>query len=177
MPNDFTVEFTPINFDKLARNYQGGREEVLGGLHRSLRRIGHLVTPQLREATPVGATHNLRNFTVFQIMGKAEDMYLEVRQAAQSPSGYYYGAAVRGGSRPHFPPVSALMPWVAVKFAVSGKEVRRIAWAIAVKISRVGTKPNPYHVRVLNANLGRIQTIVDEEAQSIVARLNDVPKV
>lgn len=51
-----------------------------------------------------------------------------------------YAMPVEGGARPHFPPVAALIPWVTRKLGLSGKEARSVAFLVARKISRVGTR-------------------------------------
>jgi hypothetical protein len=53
-----------------------------------------------------------------------------------------YSSPVNDGSRPHFPPYEALIPWVIKKFgATDEKTARSIAFLIARKIARVGTLP------------------------------------
>lgn len=41
------------------------------------------------------------------------------------------------------PPVQKLVQWVAVKLGLSGNEGRQVAWAIAKKIAREGTRKPP----------------------------------
>lgn len=45
------------------------------------------------------------------------------------------------GTKPHFPPVAALEDWVRQKLAVPENRVHGVAYAIARKIARHGTKP------------------------------------
>lgn len=66
----------------------------------------------------------------------------------------FYTAYVHEGTKPHFPPVQKIAQWVARKGVGSGKfaknksykelseskEIQRIAWAIAISISKKGTK-------------------------------------
>ena len=52
-----------------------------------------------------------------------------------------YAAPVETGTRPHFPPSSALIPWVVQKLGVKNeKQAASIAFAIARAISERGTK-------------------------------------
>jgi hypothetical protein len=45
------------------------------------------------------------------------------------------------GTRPHFPPVDALMDWVKVKLGISSPtEARRVAFLVARKIAARGTQ-------------------------------------
>lgn len=51
-----------------------------------------------------------------------------------------YALPVELGAKPHMPPVESLVQWARQKLGVSGKEAERAGWAIARKISRIGTK-------------------------------------
>lgn len=51
-----------------------------------------------------------------------------------------YAEAVEYGTKPHFPPISAIKFWVEGKLHLSGKEAKNVAWAIATKIADVGTE-------------------------------------
>lgn len=53
--------------------------------------------------------------------------------------GEKYGKYVEFGTRPHFPPVRPIERWAQTKLGKSG-----IGFQIARKISRVGTKAQPY---------------------------------
>ena len=59
---------------------------------------------------------------------------------------YYvgYATAIEYGSDPHLPPVEALEGWVGRKLHVPEDEVRRAAWAVAKKIEKEGTEPQPF---------------------------------
>lgn len=52
-----------------------------------------------------------------------------------------YAAPLEFGSRPHMPPVAAIEEWVMRKGYASGKDAKSMAWAIAKRISKKGTKP------------------------------------
>ncbi len=44
------------------------------------------------------------------------------------------------GTRPHMPPVAALVPWVRAVMGLREQEAKSVAFLIARKIARVGTK-------------------------------------
>ena len=165
------IVFRPEGFKEAASSLEGSRELILTRMNQMLRRVGQLLVPALKAKTPVGASHHLRNYTVFSIRGMAEDMIMEVRQSAQSDTGYFYGMAVIGGTRPHFPPYRKLIPWVQAVLGVTGKKATSVAFLVARKISEVGTQPNPYPTQVLNENIAAIQGIVDQEGVSLSAEL------
>jgi len=49
-----------------------------------------------------------------------------------------YALPMETGTKPIFPPVAALVPWVTRKFGVSGKEARSVAFLVARSIRRKG---------------------------------------
>ena len=51
-----------------------------------------------------------------------------------------YAEPVELGTRPHFPPVQSLEEWVKAKISQDPKEIPGIAFCVARKISRDGTK-------------------------------------
>lgn len=165
------------NFDELSRRFANSREHMLVAMNEGLREVGRLLTPKLKEKTPSGASKKLRNSTVFQVLGKSEDMRMEIRQSARSSKGFAYGAAVRTGTKPHFPPIDALVPWVRAKLSVAPERVRQVAFLVARKISRVGTKAQPYHIEVLEANISKVKGIMKQASVKFVVAVSDVPEV
>lgn len=166
------IDFTMTGDKEMARKFHRGREFMLGAALTAFRRIGRALVPELKSETPVGATSKLKRSTVFQIMGKAEDMRLEIRQSAFSPGGFAYGVAVRQGTKPHFPPVAALIPWVVKKLGIGdAKEARTVAFLIARRISKVGAKANAYHDRVFQSQVGMIRRVANEEMVNLAAKL------
>jgi hypothetical protein len=56
-----------------------------------------------------------------------------------------YAPYIEFGTKPHFPPVKAIRQWVWLKrkdFGLKDNEVDGVAFAIAKRISKVGTKEN-----------------------------------
>lgn len=167
------IEFRAEGFNEATQALQGARELVLLRMQQMLREIGEFMLPAVQARTPVGATHHLRNapYSHYRIQGRGEDMVLEIRQSASSPGGYFYGMAVVGGTRPHFPPYRKLIPWVNAVLGVQGKQAASVAFLVARKISRVGTEPNPYPEQALNENRQRIQDVVNEAGIELAAEL------
>lgn len=48
------------------------------------------------------------------------------------------------GSEPHMPPVKPLKGWSKRKLRKTGKEINSVAWAVAMKIKKEGTNPQPF---------------------------------
>lgn len=61
-----------------------------------------------------------------------------------------YAAPVETGTRPHMPPVSALLPWVQKKFGIEDeKQALGIAFAISKKMAQRGTQGHYMFMRAL----------------------------
>jgi hypothetical protein len=90
--------------------------------------------------------------------------------AAHAPADTYV-AAVETGTRPHFPPPSALIPWVKLKFhPATDKEAESIAFAIARRIAKKGTQGHFMFERALEQLSGEAQGIMEKNvAQAIIA--------
>lgn len=97
-----------------------------------------------------------------------DSIFSEVRHEGQSTAGILgtpmeHGQPVEYGTKPHFPPIDPLEFWVEKRLGLSGKAARSVAYAIAVSISRKGTKGRKmfsdnfeeYREQVMNI-LGRI---------------------
>ena len=82
-----------------------------------------------------------------------------------------YAAPVELGTRPHFPPVDALIDWVRIRFGISGdKEARGVAFLVARKIARKGTKPQRPFGLAFQAQEQAVRRIFERAAANIAAR-------
>ena len=120
----------------------------------------------------------LRNFllkSAFAVEGKAKEFApvdtgrlrasitsrIEETKATIAPT-VHYGAHVEFGTRPHFPPPSALEPW-ARRHGMN-------AFAVARAISRRGTRRHPYMVPAAQAAAPDISRFADEFALEVETR-------
>lgn len=79
-----------------------------------------------------------------------------------------YAAAVEFGTKPHFPPISALAGWVMRhKMADTEAEARSIAFLIARKHARQGTVAQPY----LSPGLVAAKNGVEKYLKTFIARV------
>lgn len=83
-----------------------------------------------------------------------------------------YAEPVEEGTKPHRPPIEPLELWVKQKLGVqSDKQARGIAWAIASKIAKRGTKGQHIFRNALARKEPQIQSRFDLAANHIVAQV------
>ena len=133
-------------------NYQ---EIVAGPLHDFLLRSALTVEAESKQLAPVD-TGRLRASIKTEV---------EPLKATIAPT-VHYGAYVEFGTRPHWPPVSALEPWARRHgFPTVGG-----AYLVARAISRHGTKPHPYMRPGAEAAEPAIQGYAEAMANEIETR-------
>ena len=123
------------------------------------------VQREATEAAPIGATHLLRPSILAAVPEVDGDRVIGV---VGSP--LQYAAPVELGTRPHRPPIQPLIDWVRGKLHVTDQaQARGMAFAIAKKIERRGTPPQPYLVPA--AREAAVQEIFARHAADLTARL------
>lgn len=154
------IEFKADSYRALgARMTSGSSTAVRIALNNGLRKMGQLLVPALKAATPV-REGTLKNSTVFQVVGGPRKQVLAVRQDARTASGAFYGRFVREGTRAHtIRPVRAK----ALRFIMGGQEV------FAVSVKHPGTKANPYHIRTLRKVKPQMEAIASEMGGDVIA--------
>jgi hypothetical protein len=86
-----------------------------------------------------------------------------------------YAIPVDTGSRPHFPPVKPLKDWVKIKFRIGydDKANDRIAWGVARKIAREGTKPTNFFSRGLESSIGSTLIFFEQAVANAIRKSNE----
>jgi HK97 gp10 family phage protein len=107
----------------------GGLAKAMPQFERTMVRVINMIRDSARAAVPVD-TGTLRRSIIGEIETSRDNVVGTVGPTEP------YGAPVEFGTRPHFPPVDALKRW-AEKRGMN-------PWAVALAISRKGTKPRPY---------------------------------
>jgi hypothetical protein len=59
-----------------------------------------------------------------------------------------------------------LIPWVSAKMHPEKPE--RVAFLVACKIAKSGTKANPYHERVVDAKGQEVENIMREQVKKVI---------
>lgn len=97
---------------------------------------------------------------------------LFVAPPAADPATGLYAIAVETGTRPHFPPTAALLPWVLKKFpGADERKAKSFAFLIARKISKVGTKGIFFFERTRAEHEPRAPAAFDEYLDKAIANL------
>jgi hypothetical protein len=116
--------------------------------------------------TPIGAGPTHLRSTIFNRV----DMYGEtISGTIGTPA--IYGEAVEYGTKPHFPPVAPIQHWVERKLGISGKDAKTVAFLIARKISKHGTKGAHMFEKGFADNEARIRRMLESIPEEIVRRL------
>lgn len=76
------------------------------------------------------------------------------------------------GTRPHMPPVAAMVPWVKAVLGIADpKEIKRVAFLVARKIARRGTPAQRPMGRAFEATQGQIVALFEAAAARIANHL------
>ncbi|GAG24483.1 unnamed protein product [marine sediment metagenome] len=162
MPTD--IEFDYHELDDLGQRVREAGDTVTRiSINEGFRKLGRIIVPAtgtgpLANATPK-ITGKLARSTVFQIIGGPMNQVLEVRQAAQSALGVFYGFIVREG-RGGVRAINAK----ALHFFIGGQEFFRKSVGPA--------EANPYHKRVLAQLKPQIQKVVNDMGRRIIAHIS-----
>jgi len=159
-----TIEWDDQEFQDLGQRVnQAGDTVTRISINEGFRRLGRLIVPTtgtgpLAAETPK-VTGKLARSTVFQIIGGPMNQALEIRQAARSALGVFYGQIVREGRGP----VTAVNAKF-LHFFIGSQEFFRKSVGPA--------KANPYHRRVFARLKPQIQNIVNDMGRRIIAHIN-----
>ena len=127
-----------------------------------------LAERETRERTPVGVGGDggLKGSIAAQ-----EPRVLENQVIGVTGSPLNYVIPVEIGTRPHFPPVSALTDWVRIKLGVPEEEVEEVAFLVARKIAAKGTEGARMFARMFTANEAQFAAIYRAARDRIVQRM------
>lgn len=112
---------------------------------RGMRQSGAAIQREMSDEAPRGADSRLAGSIAFEV-----PKHMPFPRWVKIGPTVDYGVPVARGTRPHFPPPGSLDRWVRLKLGIGDpQEVRSVAFLISRKISQVGTRANPYHIRGL----------------------------
>lgn len=79
--------------------------------------------------------------------------------------------AVELGTKPHMPPVDAIVPWVRAVLGVPAKRERSVAFLVARKIARKGTKAQEPFAQAIAATESQVLRMFEDAAGRVAAHL------
>jgi hypothetical protein len=127
-----------------------------------------LMEREVTENTPVGAggAAGLRGSYHSRVITRGVSA-IEGRTA----SALAYATPVELGTKPHFPPIQPLEDWVTAKLGISGDEARSVAFAVAKKIAREGTKGAFMFKRAFEENQDQARAIFERHLAAFIDEL------
>lgn len=135
-------------------------------IERSMLEALLLLEREIKDATPVGAHGLLRGSYTHALRGAARG---EVVGEVGSPLNY--ALPVELGTKPHFPPVAALRDWVEKKLGVDPARSASVAFLVARKIAKRGTKGAKMATNTFANNAQQVLQILEAAVPRIAARL------
>lgn len=141
------------------------REEM----ERSVLEALLMLEAEIKENAPVGAHGLLRGSIFHQMSGAALGDGLGVAGFVGSPLNY--ALPVELGTKPHFPPLEPLRDWVERKLGIDAKDSKSVAFAIARKIAKRGTKAQRTAGKALDDKTAQVQALIAAALPRITARL------
>lgn len=153
----------------VARTVELRPEEIAAGLRAALAESAALVETKVRQHTPqgVGGAASGARGSIFSETREAPGLFTAV-----VGSSLPYIEPLESGSKPHFPPPSALIPWVGRFLTLTqGQTAEGVAWAIAKTIAKRGTKGRHMFERGLREARPESARIFERAGLRIEARL------
>lgn len=147
-----------LEADRLKRLLDTGVQNFGPKIADALNITAYEVESKAKPNAPVGVTNSLRS-SINTNRASASDLQAKVGTNVQ------YARAVESGSRPHMPNVEHLKRWAAVKLGDP-----KLAWAVAMKIKRSGTKGQFYMKKALQS-VQAAGTLGKEVAKAVSAIL------
>lgn len=75
------------------------------------------------------------------------------------------------GTKPHMPPVQALVPWVRAVLGVDAKRAPSVAFLVARKIAKKGTKPQEHFAKAVASTESQVLRMFEAAAGRVADHL------
>lgn len=158
MPQKAVIGVQIHGLDELHKRFSKSKEILNEELEIALRRSVQRVQSDVKRETPVD-TGRLRGSITSEVTGSGKSLKGIVGTNVK------YAPYVEFGTRPHFPPLSALEVWA--------RRHGTTAWNVAIGIARKGTKAREMFKKGLDTNMGWVQKEFEAVADRVVKRLAD----
>lgn len=158
---------------ELAKAFQQSPKIVSDELAAATKESLVLMEREIKELTPIGASGGgggLRDSISARPVEK-----LSGRVIGVVGTNITYAEAVEVGTRPHFPPIEPLINWVRFKLDVPWEQAPGVAYLVARKISRVGTKGQRMFKRGFESTRSEVVRIFNRASARILERIAGGP--
>jgi len=149
------MKVTIKGFDELIRNMEGGKDLFYIEARKALSKSVSTIQPKAVDKA-VRDTGQLKGSIRKTVKGLTGEVI----------AGAKHAIFIEEGTRPHFPPVSALRGWAGRKLGNPD-----LAYAVALKIAKVGTEPKPFMEPALMESLPSIEKYFTTMADNLVRGL------
>jgi hypothetical protein len=142
--------------DEKKKQYQDGIKKALTdcGEH-AISHVQVVAIPQAQPYPPVLFGNYRRSWKVLKRTEKSIEVGSDIP----------YAGVIEYGSRPHFPPMDAMILWSMRKFGLDAKAAKQTAFAVSRAIANKGTKP-----RYINkGSQPAFQKILNQSVREFVA--------
>lgn len=165
------LHFDASDFDRIAEAWKAAPDMVAEELTAAIFEIELLSQREIVERTPkgVGQGGGLAGSII------AENPHIqgvEVLGIVGTPLNY--ATAVELGTKPHMPPIEPLTDWVVHKLGISEAEAVNVAWRIASKIRKHGTKGVHMFEKGFEAVQPQADVVLQLAGRRIVQRLAEM---
>lgn len=123
------------SFERAASAIEAHSDRVHTRLIAAVWQACLLYEREVKERTPKGATHALMGSIAAQ-----QPFVSATAIEGHVGTALVYAESVELGTKPHFPPVAPIADWARAKLGLTEDEAERVAYMIARKISKHGTK-------------------------------------
>ncbi len=161
-----SIEFP--NLGRLADLWQQAPELTTQIVGQAMDEAVLLLQREVADAAPVGVLGNLRNGWFSDVVSLSGQVVGLVGTSVE------YAESVELGSKPHFPPLAPLVDWVVAKLGVPRVEARSVAYLVARKISKSGTKAKLFVKGAFDANTPQVRALFEQAIQNISLKLVSV---
>lgn len=150
--------------DELVAAWEAAPEIASAQLEVFMHAATQFLEGEVKERTP--GAHGTLKQSVSSEVSNLSDAVIGVVGSPLS-----YALPVEIGTRPHFPPVAAIEDWVKVKLGLGGPEAHGVAFAIARKIAKQGTKGAFMFRNALEASRAELERQLQLTVEAIKAQL------
>jgi len=155
-----------IELEQLADIWTKSPQMVMAELTRTLVGTSAMVQAQIVHKLPRGATSHLA-----QSVGMVGPIVTNNSAQTLIGSSLIYAAPVELGTKPHMPPIAPLVDWVTAVLGIEEPEAKTVAFKIARKISKKGTKGNFAYRDAFEQSQAAVKVQFKQLLNTIVSKL------